>query len=119
MLKLGTKNALFGYFWATILKKILSYLKSAPSILSKWKFCGKKKKCLNLGPKMSYLGIFGLEFEKIIAIFEISTPEYLKNESLAHTVNFGIGSAFSKGPGSCFSEGPFPGPGQLYKICLF
>ena len=27
--------------------------------------------------------------------------------------NFGIGSAFSKGPGSAFSEGP----GLFYKVC--
>ena len=30
-LNLGPKNALFGYFGAGILKKLLSYLKSAPS----------------------------------------------------------------------------------------
>ena len=29
----------------------------------------KKWKCLNLGPKMPYLGIFGLEFEKNIHIW--------------------------------------------------
>ena len=40
----------------------------------------------------------------------------MENESLSHTVNFGIGSAFSKGPKSAFSEGP--GPGPLYKVCL-
>ena len=28
-------------------------------------------------PKMSYLGIFGLELEKIIAIFEISVLEFV------------------------------------------
>ena len=37
MAKFGTKNALFGYFWARIFK-ILSYLKLAPSNLSNWKF---------------------------------------------------------------------------------
>ena len=34
MAKFGTKNALFGYFWARILEELLSYLsylKSAPS----------------------------------------------------------------------------------------
>ena len=31
MSKFGTKNALFGYFWARISKILLSYLKSAPS----------------------------------------------------------------------------------------
>ena len=34
MLKFATRNALFGYFWVRILKKLLSYLKSAPSNLS-------------------------------------------------------------------------------------
>ena len=63
---------------------------------------------------MPYLGIFGLEFQKTIIIFEISTLEFVKNESLTHTMNFGIGSAFSKGPMSAFSEGP----GPLYKACF-
>ena len=62
---------------------------------------------------MPYLGIFGIEFQKTSVIFEISTLEFIKN----HTMNFGIGSAFSKGPGSTFSEGPGPGPGPLYKVC--
>ena len=41
---------------------------------------------------MLYLGTFGLEFEKTIVIPEISTLEFLKNEFLTHTVNFGMGS---------------------------
>ena len=65
------------------------------------------------------LGIFGLEFHKSIVIFEISTLEFVKNESLIYTVNFGIGSGFSKDSGSAFSEGPSPGPGPLYKVCRF
>ena len=32
-------------------------------------------------------------------------------------MNFGIGSASSKGPGSVFSEGPGLGPGLPYKVC--
>ena len=36
--KFGTENALFGYFWAGILKKVLTYLKSTPSQLSKMSF---------------------------------------------------------------------------------
>ena len=66
---------------------------------------------------MPYLGICGLEFQKTIVIFEISTLKFVENESLTHTVNFGIGSAFSKGPGSAFPEGPSPVPGLLYKVC--
>ena len=66
-----------------------------------------KRKKINLGPKILYLGLW-LECWKTIVIFEISTLKFVKNESLTHTVNFGIESAFS--------EGPRPGP--LYKACL-
>ena len=55
-----TKNTLFGYFGAKIL--VLRYLMSAPSNLSNCKALQKKQRCLNLGPKMSYLGIFWHEF---------------------------------------------------------
>ena len=96
MSKFGTKNALFGYFWARISKKLLPYLKSAPSNLSNYKISRKKQKCLNLGPKMPFWGIFGLEFQKTILIFEISTPKFAKNKSLTHTINFGIDSAYLK-----------------------
>ena len=49
-----------------------------------------------------------------------STPSNLsKNESLNHTVNFGVGSVFSKGPGSVFFQGPGLGLGPLYKVCPF
>ena len=70
----------------------------------------EKVKMPNLGPKMPYLGIFGLEFQKTIVIFQISTLKF---------VNIGVGSAFAKGPGSTFSGGPFPGsgPGPLYNVC--
>ena len=51
---------------------------------------------------MHYLGILGVEFLKTIVIFEISTLELVKHEFLTHTVNFGIGSTFSKGPVSAF-----------------
>ena len=76
---------------------------------------------------MPYLGIFdqkcliwlflGKIFRKTIVIFEISTLKFVKNDSLTHIVNFGIGSTFSKVAGSVFSEGPGPVPGPLYKVC--
>ena len=50
-------------------------------------------------------------------IFEISTLKFVKNGSLTHTVNFGLGSAFSTDPRSAFSEGPGQCPGPLYKVC--
>ena len=64
---------------------------------------------------MSYLGISGLEFLKTIVIFEISTFEFVKPESLTHAMNFDIGSAFSKDLGSAFSEDLRTGLGSLYK----
>ena len=51
---------------------------------------------------MPYLGIFRLEFWKTIVIFETSTRKFVKMRFLTHTVNFCIGSAFSKGPGPLF-----------------
>ena len=40
-----------------------------------------KKKKRNFRPKLSYLGIFGLKFEKGIVVFEISTLEFFKIQS--------------------------------------
>ena len=50
-------------------------------------------------------------------MFEINSLEFVRNEFLIHTVDFGIGPAFSKV--HVFSEGPGPGPGPnlLYKVC--
>ena len=52
----------------------------------------KRQKCLNLGPKMPYLGIyqqklsylsiFGLEFEKNVVIFEIRVHKFVWFQSL-------------------------------------
>ena len=39
-------------------------MKSASSNLVAWKVSSKTKKTLNLGPKIPYLGIFGLQFNK-------------------------------------------------------
>ena len=55
-------------------QKLLSYLKSAPLNFPSCKILWKKQKFLNLGPKISYLGVLWLELkEKTIVIFEIST----------------------------------------------
>ena len=55
-------------------EKPMSYLKSAPSNLSYCKVWCKKYKSLNLGRKMPYLHIFGLEFVNIIVIFNNQYP---------------------------------------------
>ena len=41
MPKYGTKNTLFGYFWGRILKRLLSFSKSAPSNASNCKILEK------------------------------------------------------------------------------
>ena len=58
MPKFWTKNASCGYFWDRILKKLLSYLKSAPSDLSNCKIL-RKKKMPKFGQKIPYLSISG------------------------------------------------------------
>ena len=58
MPKFGTKNALIGLFWATILKILLSYLKSAPSNLSNCKIFQKKPEMLTFGTKNAVFGYF-------------------------------------------------------------
>ena len=45
-----------------------------------------------------------------------STLEFVKNEFLTHTGNFGIEPAFFNCPGSAFSQGPSPDLGPLYKV---
>ena len=53
-------------------------MKSTLSISRIGKFRGKKQKFLNLGPKMPYLGKFGMEFENNIVKFEIRTLKFSK-----------------------------------------
>ena len=81
ILKFSTKNAWCGYFWARILKNYCHIWNQHPRICLIAKF-HEKWKCLNLGPKMPYLGIFGLEFEKNIVIYEISVLEFVLLQSL-------------------------------------
>ena len=73
----------------------------------------QKQKSVNVGPKLPYLDIFELKFEKIIFIFKIITIEFIKNDFLTNAVNLGLGSAFSEGPGADV------GPSLVYKVCPF
>ena len=61
MQKFGTKYSLIGYFCARISKKYYHIWNQLPRTCLIAKFC-KKKKSLDLGLKMPYLGIFVLEF---------------------------------------------------------
>ena len=73
ILKFRVKNALFGYFWAGIFLKNGCHIWNQDPLICLIANFAKKQKCLNLGPKMCYSVIFGLEFEKNVVIFEIST----------------------------------------------
>ena len=72
-----TKNALFGYFWARVLNETIVIFEFCTLKFVYLENFTKKQNCLNLGPKMPDLGIFGLEFENNIAIFEINTVEFV------------------------------------------
>ena len=70
MPKFGTENAFPENLRSQNFIKLLSYLKSAPSNCLMAKHWGKAK--------MPYMGTFGLEFQKPIVIFEISTLKFVK-----------------------------------------
>ena len=91
MLKFGTKNVLFGCFWARIQKQNCYILNqhSQISLIAKFHEIMKipKFRTENIlfgysRPKMSYLCILRLEFEKIIVIFEMSIFELALLQSL-------------------------------------
>ena len=58
MLNFGAESALDSYFWTRILKKLLSYLKSAPLKLSNCKILQKKQKMPKFGTKDALFGYF-------------------------------------------------------------
>ena len=72
-------------------------------------------KILKCGSKNTRFGYFWDRILKAYNIFKTRTLEFVKNEILIHTGNFGIWSVFSKDLGSTFSEDP--GLGPFYKIC--
>ena len=74
MPKFGTKNALYGYFWARILKNYCHNCYQHPQIYLIAKFC--EKEGLNFGQKMPDWGIFGLEFQNYVVMFEICNLKF-------------------------------------------
>ena len=77
MLKFGTKNALVGYFWATILKNYCDIWNKQSQICLVAKFCEKTKMAKFGSKNAPYLGIFILKLKKNIVIFEISTLKFV------------------------------------------
>ena len=92
----------FRYFWTGILENYCHILNQHSQICEIKKFYPKQK-TLSLRPTMPDEGIFRSEFELFIAIFEISTLEFIINEFIINTLNCGIRSTFSKGLGLAFS----------------
>ena len=111
ILKLWTKNVLFGYFRAGIWKTYCHIWNQQPQIFLKAKFCAKMKILksrtknvffwyfwagiwkyyrhvwnqyprISYGPKMPNLGILGLECENVIVIFEIRVPKFISIQNL-------------------------------------
>ena len=82
MSKFGAKNSWFGYFGLEFENNIVIFEISTLEFVWLQNFA-KKQKCLNLEPKMPYLGVFdqkcliwvflGKNFKNAIVIFEIST----------------------------------------------
>ena len=101
LLKSWTKNTLFWYLWAEVWKKYCHIWNRWICLVAKF---GAKIKILKFVTENAW---FGLEFENNIVTFEICTLEFVKYESLNHTVNFGVGSAFHffwrSGSGSGFT----------------
>ena len=72
---LGPKLRLIWVFLGNNFKKTIAIFKFGTLKLVYLQNFTKKQKCLNFELKMPDLGIFGLEFENSIVIFEINTPE--------------------------------------------
>ena len=66
-------------FWAGTLENLCHVWNQRSRIAD----FGAKKRSLNLGPKVSYLDIFGLKFNKTFVIFEIDTlnSPYFQNSA--------------------------------------
>ena len=75
------------------MKKLLSCLTSAPSICQNVIFLAKKV-FLNVGPKLSNLGVFGLELKKDTALwlFYISTLTFFSNKIVSKKKIFKLGT---------------------------
>ena len=105
--KFGTKIALFGYFWATILKNYFYIWNQHPRICQTLRF-RVKIKMLKFGTKNTQFWCFET------GIFKHYCRIWNEHPEIQWT--FGIRSTFSKGPWSAFSERPGPRLGPLFKV---
>ena len=114
--KFGTKNVSFGYFWTGSWKWYCYIWNQHPRIFLIANF-REKMKMPKFGTKNVLFGYFWAIILTNYCHIWNQTLKFVKNGSLSHIVNFGIGSAFSKGPGSASSEGPGLDPAPLYQVC--
>ena len=86
-LLLGPKNTYSGILEVEFLKNYCHIWNQHHRICLFAKFCKKtKQKCLSLGPKILSWGFSGLESEKSIFIFNISTLEFVLLENFVKKV---------------------------------
>ena len=104
MPKFGTKNALFGYFWAGIWKHYCHILNQQSRICLTETF-HEIIKMRKFVTKNALLVYFWARFYKFVVIFEVNTL------TIRSTFAKDLRSSFPKGPGSG------PGSGPLYKLC--
>ena len=76
-LEIWDQKYLIWVFLGKILKKTIVIFEISALEVDFFQSLVQKQKPLNLGPKMSDLDIFELEFENNIVIFEISTLEFV------------------------------------------
>ena len=76
-LKFGTKNGLFWYFWARILKNLCHIWNSTVKFVKLQNFL-KKQKCLSFRKKRLICVFFGRNFKKLLSNFK-SAPSILSN----------------------------------------
>ena len=81
ILKFETKNAWYGYFWTGILKKLLPYLKSAPSNLSNYKILWKMI-MLTFGIKNALFWYFWDRVLNILLPYFKSAPSDFPNSKI-------------------------------------
>ena len=89
ILKFETKNAWYGYFWTGILKKLLPYLKSAPSNLSNYKILWKMI-MLTFGIKNALFWYFWDWVLNILLPYFKSAPSDFPNSKILRKKNVKI-----------------------------
>ena len=84
----GTKHPFFGYSWCRIVKNYCHISNQHRQISKIPKFLERRTKCLNLGPKIAYLGIFRPDFWKSIVVLDIGTLKFVKLNNFVKQISY-------------------------------